>query len=44
MSSREYTKLTVNLLKEELKKRNLDQSGKKAELIARLESDDGNLV
>ena len=40
MSTREYLKLTVNLLKEELKKRSLDQSGKKADLIARLENDD----
>ena len=44
MATREYPKLTVNLLKEELKRRSLDQSGKKADLISRLEKDDGELI
>ncbi|ESO12390.1 hypothetical protein HELRODRAFT_187853 [Helobdella robusta] len=42
MSERDYSKLTVNVLKEELKKRGLDQAGKKADLVSRLESDDLN--
>jgi hypothetical protein len=36
----EYAKLTVDELKAELEKRGLPKSGKKDELIARLEDDD----
>ena len=32
----DYSKFTVGQLKEELKKKGLDTSGKKAELVARL--------
>ena len=36
----EYAELTVDELKAELEKRDLPKSGKKAELITRLEDDD----
>ena len=40
----DYNKLTMPLLKVELQKRGLDQSGKKADLVLRLEANDSGLL
>lgn len=44
MSDKEYFKMTVPMLKEELKRRGLEQSGKKADLVSRLEAHDCKLL
>ena len=44
MSDKEYCKMTVPMLKEELKRRGLEQSGKKADLVSRLEAQDCKLL